>query len=210
MANSERITYQNLYYFLKDFRTAVDNTDISVDGIAYEIDEAPSFAVFKGGLAVAGRERLQLLTASGGVNLSAPLDMAKPQCAVSTDLLLVYGMGETSYHIYNAFTKIHADTVDGAIRAACLSESGVYSIVAEDDEYASAVYVYTRNFKKCNKYNLNSDVIAAPVSADGKSIAILSYDVTDGKYHTRLRLAEIGSDRIYCDYVIDDEFPLGV
>lgn len=207
---SESITYQNLYYLAKDFRTAVDNTDVSVEGIAYEVDPSPSFAVFKGGLAVAGRERLQLLTAAGGMNTSDALGMANPGLSASTSLLLVYARGENFCRIYNSFTMIHSDETDYDIRTAYLSESGAYSLVTEDFEYESAVYVYGRTFEKLNKYNLNSYVIASPISDDGKTIAILSYAANNGVFDTRLRMAKVGSDQIYCDYWVAGDFPLGV
>lgn len=209
LAFSESITYRNLYYFVRDFRTAVDNTDAAGDGLAYEIDENADFAVFKGGLAVAGRERIQILTAAGGLNTSATLKLADPALSATTDLLLVYGRGETTCHIYNSFTKIHTDEVDGRIRSAFLSESGAYSVTTEDAEYESAVSVYSRNFQKITKYRLNSYAIAAPLSFDGKTVAILSYTVEGGVYETRLRLAEVGTDRVYCDYTVEGEIPLG-
>ena len=210
LVNFESINYQNLYYFIKDFRTAVDNTEAVGDGIAYEVDDAPAFACFKGGLAVAGRERLQLLTAAGGMNTSTTLQMVSPVLSSTTDLLMVYGRGENTCHIYNSFTKIHSETVDGAVRTAYLSESGAYSVTAEDAEYASAVYVYNRNFEKLNKYNLNSHVVSAPLSEDGKTVAILSYVIEQGVYETRVRLARVGSDEVYCDYTVPGAFPLGI
>lgn len=210
LTNSESITYRNLYYFAKDFRTAIDNTDASGDGFAYDVDGDAAFEVYKGGLAIAGNERLRILTAAGGINLSATLPLARPALSASTDLLLVYGRGETSCHIYNSFTCIHSETVEGAIRSAHLSESGAYSVVADDDSYESAVYVYSRNFQKINKYNLNSCAVAAPLSADGRTVAILSYTVRDGYFTTALRLAEVGTDRILCDYSVEDAFPLDV
>ena len=60
-ANSESVTYENLYYFFKDFRIAVDNTDSLEKAIPYETDSNMAFAVYKGGLAVAGTERVRLM-----------------------------------------------------------------------------------------------------------------------------------------------------
>lgn len=208
--NSRIVTYENLYYFFQDFRIAVDNTDSSVDAIPYATDSNVTFSLYKGGLAVAGSERLQLLTAAGGVNHSASLGFAAPGISASTDLVLVYARGEKDCHVYNSFTKIHEETLDGNIRTAYLSESGAYSVTTEDEEYESAVYVYSRNFKKLNKYELNSYVIASPISEDGKNVAILSYVCKDGIYETRVRLARVGSGDTVCDTSMKGEFPLGI
>ena len=208
--NSRVVTYENLYYFFQDFRIAVDNTDSSVDAIPYATDLNVVFSLYKGGLAVAGSERLQLLTAAGGINHSASLGFASPGISASTDLVLVYARGERDCHIYNSFTKIHEETLDGSIRTAYLSESGAYSVTTEDEEYESAVYVYSRNFKKVNKYELNSYVIASPISEDGKTVAILSYACKDGIYETRVRLAEVESGDTVCNASMKDEFPLAI
>ena len=202
LTNSESITYQNLYYFAKDFRTAIDNTEASGEGFAYDVDGNPTFEIYKGGLAISGNERLRILTASGGINLSASLPLS--------NLLMVYGRGGTACHIYNSFTRIHSETLDGAIRSAYLSEAGAYAVVCEDDTYASAVYVYSRNFQKINKYNLNSYVVSAPLSANGKNVAILSYSVAEGVFTTHLRFARVGSDVVLCDYTVQGAFPLDV
>jgi len=209
-ANSESVTYENLYYFFKDFRIAVDNTDSLEKAIPYETDSNMAFAVYKGGLAVAGTERVRLMTAAGGINSVSTLGFASPVLSASTDLLLVYARGETDFHIYNSFTKIHEGRLDRAIRTAYLSESGAYSVTTEDSEYESAVLVYSRGFEKRNKYNLNSYVIAAPLSDDGKTVAMLSYVCENGVYETRVRLAKVGSDRILYDTSMPGEFPLGI
>ena len=210
IANSESVTYENMYYFFKDFRIAVDNTDSTAEAIPYDTDENMSFTVYKGGLAVAGTERIRLMTAAGGINSVSTLGFASPSLSSTTDLLLAYARGEKECHIYNSFTKIHEETFEGAIRTAYLSESGAYSVTTEDDEYSSTVFVYSRSFKKRNKYNLNSYVVASPLSDDGKTIAMLSYVCEDGVYETRVRLAKVGSDRILCDASMEGEFPLGI
>ena len=210
LVNAESVTYRNLYYFVKDFRTAVDNTDTTASGIAYEADPNASYASFKGGLAVAGRERLQLLTAAGGVNASEVIRFNAPALSATTDLLLVYARGENTCHLYNSFAKLHTETMEYAVRTAYLSESGAYSVTTGDADFESAVYVYSRRFRKLNKYNLNSYVVSAPLSDNGKTVAILSYAVTEGVYETRLRLAEVGSEKVYCDYMVAGDYPLGV
>lgn len=210
IANSESVTYENLYYFFKDFQIAVDNTDSSVEAIPYDTDSNMTFATYKGGLAVAGTERIRLMTAAGRINSTSVLGFASPALSSTTDLLLVYARGENDCHIYNSFTKIHEEKLEGAIRTAYLSESGAYSVTTEDGEYESVVLVYGRNFEKRNKYNLNSYVIAAPLSDDGKTIAMLSYVCENGTYETRVRLAKVGSDQILCDASMSGEFPLGI
>lgn len=211
LTNSDRITYQNLYYFIKDFRVAVDHTEAEgTAGFAYATETDPTFALFKGGVAVAGRERLQILTATGAISTTEVLQLADPGLSSSGNLLLVYAKGEHKCFLYNSFTKLHSEVLDGKIRTAMLSESGAFSVVTDDGSYASVVSVYNRNFRKINRYSLNSSVISAPLSDDGSTIAILSYVQSEGVFEARVRLAKTGTDTVYCDYTVADAFPLGI
>lgn len=211
VTNSDRITYRNLYYFIKDFRVAVDQTEaLGTVGFAYATDTNPSFSLFKGGVAVAGRERLQILTATGGISTTEVLQFANPGLSSSGNLLLVYAKGEHECYLYNSFTRLHSEVLDGTIRTAMLSESGAFSVVTDGGAYPSSVSVYNRNFRKINRYHLNSSVVAAPLSADGASIAILSYVQKEGTFESRVRLAKTGTETVYCDYSVDDAFPLGI
>ena len=211
VTNSDRITYRNLYYFIKDFRVAVDQTEADgTVGFAYATETNPTFALFKGGVAVAGRERLQILTATGGISTTETLQLANPGLSSSGNLLLVYAKGEHECYLYNSFTKLHSEVLDGTIRTAMLSESGAFSVVTDGGSYTSSVSVYNRNFRKINRYLLNSSVLSAPLSDDGSAIAILSYVQKEGAFESRVRLAKTGTETVYCDYSVADAFPLGI
>jgi hypothetical protein len=210
LSNTESITYENLYYFVKDFRTAIDNTDESGTALVYETDQNTAFISYKGGLAVAGSERLQLYTATGYLNASAALDFYAPELEASTSRLMIYDRGGTSCQIYNSFTKIHSQVEDHDIRLGHLCESGEYLLVTDDEEYSSAVMIYSKRFRRVNRLLLNSYVVSAALNAEGSRASILSYVCENGVYETRLLVTAVGSDKVELDYTINGEFPLGV
>ena len=210
LSNRESITYENLYYFVKDFRTAIDNTDESGTALVYETDSKMTFVPYKGGLAVAGGERLQLYTATGYLNASAQLGFYSPALEASTSRLMIYDCGGTSCQIYNSFTKIHSQVEDHDIRFGHLSEAGDYLLVTDDEDYPSAVLIYNERFRRVNRLRLNSYVVSARLNAEGSRAAILAYECKNGVYETRLIVTAVGGDSYELDYTISGEFPLGV
>ena len=210
LSNSDSITYENLYYFVKDFRTAVDNTDESGTAVVYETDRNMTFVSYKGGLAVAGSERLQLYTATGYLNSSASLSFLSPRLQASTSRLLIYDCGGTGCQIYNSFTKIHSQVEEGNIRFAFLSESGEYLTVTDNEEYSSSVQIYNKRFRKVNRFLLNSYVVSAKINANGSYAAVLSYVCENGVYETRLILTKVGAKETSFEHALENEFPLGI
>ena len=198
LMNTDLITYQNLYYFAKDLNAATETVDVlHTDAISYPTDTSQSFALYRQGLAVAGNTSVTIFTATGRQTVSRNVQYQNPVAVGTGKYLLVYELNGTSYSLYNSYTQIHAGKTESPIRCATMSDSGMYAIVTESEEYASVVKLYSRNFELINQYRYNGYVTDVAINGKGSYLSVLISRVENGAFSTSLNVYEPKKDTIH-------------
>ncbi len=182
----EEITVENLRYLLKDFEmgeNVVVNTDSS---ITYDADPQVNLALYKGDLVVSGSSRFTLCDLQGNNRISEDSLFSNPVILSKEKYLLVYGLSENTYAIYNTFSKLHTETFDYPIVAAALSDEGMYALVTRTTEYRSVVYIYNKNFERVGAIYKDKYIVDVKFNSDGTKLLIVSTYSSNGNYCTEI------------------------
>ena len=203
LMNTDLITYQNLYYFVKDLNSATETVDVlHTDSISYPTDTSQSFSLYRQGLAVAGNTSVTIFTASGRQTVSQNVQYQNPVAVGTGKYLLVYELDGTSYSLYNSYTQIHTGKTESPIRCATMSDCGMYAIVTESEEYASVVRLYSRSFEPINQYRYNGYVTDVAINAKGTYLSVLMTRMENGALVTGLNVYEPKKDTVHAQYEI--------
>ncbi len=210
--NYKDITYDNFYYLFKDFSSAVDSGSSDYEVLSYDSDSRQSFSLYRGGLATVSPSTISIYTATGRKTIRENINYSAPFAVCSDKYILVYDASGNSFSIYNSFARVFTDTTEYPITDACFAEDGRFAIVTRDYENKAVVYIYSKNFKKINKYSLDMYMFDVSIDSAKNEISMLCYDIGNGTGRTVLMTAELGNtnaDSVINNY-FDGEFPLGI
>ena len=202
--NTELITYQNLYYLVKDINAAALTSSNMSDYIGYPVSSnEPDFAVYRNGLVVAGSEEVTVLSAAGKQTLSDNVSYAVPCVRASDTYFITFGRGERSFRVYNAFLRLYSGDTDYPIYDACITDDGDFAVVSRSREYKSEVTVYDRDFRKIVSYRNNRYVTSAALSPDGNRLAMASATTENGTPYSILQIVRTGRDKMDVELRLD-------
>ncbi len=211
LTNLDLLTYENLYYLAKDISTASNLFSGTQGIINYETAKRNrTFALYRGGLAVAGDTGIQLFTATGRETLNASPEYASPVMKSSDSFLLVYDVGEKSYSLYNSFVCVRHEEFDYPVLGGAVSDSGAYVVITQTYEHAGAVRVYTKNYELSTAYLRNQMVFDADISDNGKRVAFATAASESGGYITTLVIAQPGEQDTMSEMTFEGAFPYSV
>lgn len=219
VSNHRLITYENLYYLAKDIGASTLTAHSEADHISYPISSAEGdFALFRGGIAIAGSEVVTVMSGSGRQTLSDNVAYADP-CIVAGDrFCITFGRGESSFAVYNAFVRVHAETTEFPIYDAAAGGNGSFAVVTRSRDYTSEVLLYDGNMERLADYHLNGYVTGLAMNAEGDRLGVVSAEAQNGIWVTKITVIRIGN-RITqssavisgslgstCGFVTDDRF----
>ena len=198
LTNTDLITYQNLYYFVKDLNAAGENVDVlNSDAVSYPTDLSQSFTLYRQGLAVAGNTSVTVFTATGRQTISKNVQYQNPVAVGTGKYLLVYELDGTQYSLYNSYTQIHSGKTDAPIRCAAMSDSGMYAIVTDSEQYASVVRLYSSDFELLNQYRYNGYVTDVAIDQKGNYLSVLMSKTENGAFVTSMNVYEPKKDTVF-------------
>ena len=206
--NFKHITYDNVFYLIKDFNTAVDTESTRYETLSYDASADQSFALYRGGLAVVSRSNVSAFTATGRRTLNSNSSYSKPFAVASDKYLLVYDIGDGNMAIYNSFAKVYSEKLDYPVSDACFSEEGTFALLTRSAKFESEIIVYDKNFKKLINYRKNSFAIDVALSPDGEKLGALYCDTDNGIVCTKMVLYDIKKQEKIDELVYSGEFPL--
>ncbi len=180
------ITVENLRYLLKDFEAGENITAIGDGVITYDSDLQVSLTMYKGDLVIAGSSYFYLCDLSGNKRFSEDSIFSNPITLSSDKYLLVYGLSEYTYAIYNTFSQLHTETFDYPITSATISNNGYYAIVSRTAEYRSAVYLYNDSFDRIGAVYKDKYVMDVEFNSSGTELLITSMYSENGNYCTEI------------------------
>lgn len=136
---------------------------------------------------------------------------ADPVIKTSETRYLLYGQGETVVTVSSFTDNLYVNNIDKSIITAAISDSCCYAVATKSDGYDSAVHVYSKTNKKIYEwYSSGETVNALALSKNGKTLAVSTVSVENGKYISNIYFLKFDSaDAIMkCSY--DDEIVYGL
>lgn len=209
LRNTDLITYQNFYYFVKDLNASAETVDVwNTDAVSYPANDEQSFTLYREGLAVAGNNSVTVFTATGRQTVSETIAYHNPIAVGSGKYLLVYDHGGTQYSLYNSYTQIFAGESDYPISDAAVSSTGKYALTTSSAEHTSVVSLYSDNFSLINVYRKNGYVMDIAINPKGDTISLLTSTASMGQFHTELMVCRIHATEAITTKQIADSLAL--
>ena len=189
LGSRERITYANLYYLVKDINAASHMAEEAADQLDYSISTvSPAMTRYRGGLVIVGDNEVTVLSGSGRQTLHAQVNYATPAVAASEKYFLTYGRGETSFSLFNAFTRIHSETTEYPVYGAAVADDGSFILLTRSAKYTSRVVFYDRFCKVRASYYLTGYALSVTVSPSGDFAAVSSVEDVNGHMTSKVNL----------------------
>ncbi len=182
----DEITVENLRYLIKDFEMGDSLKLTSGEEIKYDADTQLDLEMYKGDLVVAGSSYFYLCDLQGNKRLYEKSSFSNPVVVSSDKYLLVYGLSEYTYTLYNTFSKLHTETFEYPITGAAVSDKGLYAIVTKTTEYRSVVYLYNSSFERIGAIYKDKYIMDVSFNYDSSELLITSLYSKNGNYCTEI------------------------
>ena len=194
ISNHKLITYENLYYLAKDIGAATQTAQSRADQVSYPISSSGTdFALYRGGVAVAGSEVVTVLSGSGRQTLSENVAYADPCVRAGEAFCLTFGRGERSFAVYNAFVRVHAETTEFPIYDAAMGGDGSFAVVTRSRDYKSEVLLYDGNMERVAVYRLNGYVTGISMNESGDRLGVVSVESQNNIWVTKVTVIRVGN-----------------
>lgn len=191
---SGSLSYSKLYYLTKDVKLANDYVNSVHDTITYNVGNSQSFATYRGGLAVASRERLSIFSAGGRELFSSNHSYGNPALVTGDKYVLLHDIGGKQYSLYNSFSMVSEGTLDYPIYGASIAQNGTFALITKSESYGSVVSVYLQNGTKYDYNYASGYVTAIALSKNGSQMAVVLCLGEGDEMMSVLRLYKVGSD----------------
>ncbi len=203
------ITYSNLMYLLRDLDTGAVSASAEFASITYNEESEAAFDIFKGRLAYASSEGFRLYNSTGARELDEMRYMQKPAIVSGDKYAIVYDVGGHAYSVFTNMACVLEETDDNIVEDICISDSGSYAVLTRSDEAKYLVSVYKENFRLQTKYYKDKYVVDMAMDEKGKSLAIVSADVSVSGISTEIMLCTTGTEETSV-LTVENTMPLAV
>lgn len=209
MFNIKSITFDNLFYLVKDLGAAADAGNTNYESLAYDAASDQSFELYRGGLAVVSRTNVSSFTSTGRRTLNTSADYSNPIAVSNEKYLFVYDMGDSGFDVYNSFAKIHSERTDYPIYDMAFAENGSFVTLSRSEEFMSVLTVYTESFNKLAAYKKDLYCIDVSIDKNGERLGAVYVGSDDGIVSTHVVFYDLRKQIKIDEYVYSGEFPLG-
>ena len=208
ITNFREITYDNLFYLLKDFSTAVDMESANYDTLSYDSNTNHFFSLFRGGLTVVNSSNISVFTATGRRTMNIQSAFSSPCVESSGKYFIIYDTSGNTFSVYNSFSRIFTQTLAYPVTGACFADNGYMAVITRDISHKSMVNVYNKNFKIL--YTVPSDKYAYDVDMSSKAdrLAVSYYGIGDGSGTSEIRILSLSTAQDLESITIAGEFLL--
>ncbi len=206
--NRDEITVENLRYFLRYIDTRQAEKSATTDTIVFGDTEAiVRFGVYRGGLAVIGRDRVQIFDLTGEEILDINQSNAAPQLLTSDEYMMIYNIGGTTFQLYNSLSREYEESYAYPIGCAALGDSGAFLVTTRSMEYRSVVNVYNKNFSQIYRwYSPDKHVMDASFRDGDEEFVIAALGTRDdGICYSEIILCQTDREEKRAQFTLEDE-----
>lgn len=187
------LSYEKYYFLAKDMKLASDFVTSSHDTVTYNVGDSQSFALYRGGIAVASRERISILSASGRELYSQSHEYSNPSLISSDRFLLLYDVGGRKLSVFNSFSELKKQTFEYPLLGASISDSGDFAVITRNDKYDSVVSVFTQNGARYDYYFATGRAVGVSLSENGTKMAVALAYADNTEMNGEVRVYKVGS-----------------
>ncbi len=186
------LTLENLQYMMRYLNTDSPEYTGKYRTIYFNQSDKLQVGSYKGEVAVADEKSVTLYNMLGNSTLTYSINMQTPMLLTSDRYMLVYGLGENTFTVSNAFSKIYSETLEYPIWGASISDD-MFAIVSNTMEYRSAVTIYDTSFRKISVIYKDKLVMDTVFRNDNR-VAMLSVYNENGIFMTELMIFDPRSE----------------
>ena len=209
--NYKEITFNNFFYLLKDFSSAVDSETSNYQILSYDSDKRQKFALFRGGIVSASPSSVSVFTTSGRRSLRNNNDYYSPNLVACDKYVLVYDSASSSFSVYNSFSKVYNQKLEDPITDAAFAEDGSFAVATRQADVKTVIHLYGKNIKERGYISQSDYVFDMSLGSNNGRLATVAYDVGSGTGETVITVYDVESSnsaKKLSEHSIDGEFPL--
>lgn len=211
LTNYKEITFNNFFYLLKDFSSAVDTDTSNYQILSYDSDKRQKFSLFRGGIVSASPSSVSIFTTSGRRSLKNSNDYYSPNIVTCDKYVLVYDSASAAFSVYNSFSKVYNQKLDAPITDAAFAEDGSFAVATREADIKTVIYLYGKDIKQRGYISQSDYVFDMSLSARENRFATIAYDVGEGTGETVITFYDVANNttakKLY-EYSLSGEFPL--
>lgn len=210
ITNYKEITFDNLFYLMKEFGSAADTENSNYETLSYDSDPRHVFALYRGGVAVVNPARISLYTATGRKALDLVSTFSAPCVETSNKYALVYDTAGDTFSVYNSLSRVFTKTFDYPITDAHIDDDGGFAVVTRGEAtQSSRIYVYNKNFKAYAMIPMNKYAFDVKISKKLDRIVSVYYSSGSGVGYTTLSVRKYSDpEGELINLGVSGEFPL--
>jgi hypothetical protein len=163
--------------------------------------------VYRNGLVVVGRDRVQIFDLTGEEILDINQSNAAPQLLTSDAYMLIYNIGGTTFQLYNSLSKEYEESYSYPIGCAALGDTGTFLVTTRSMEYRSVVNVYNKNFEQIYRwYSPDKHVMDVSFREGDREFVIAALGTrTDGICYSEIILCQTDREEKRAQFRLEDE-----
>ena len=212
ITNYKEITYDNFFYLLRDFSSVSDSQSTNnYQVLSYDSDSRQKFALYRGGIVSASPSTVSVFTAGGRRTLRSNNDYYSPNLVCCDKYVLVYDTAGSSFSLYNSFSKIYNEKLEGPIVDAVFDASGAFALATRQNDSKTVVYIYGKDMKVRAAITSNRFIFGMSQSDADSRFAALYYEANSGVGATSVCIYDTESSdsaRVVGEVSFDGEFPI--
>ena len=211
ITNYKEITYNNFFYLLKDFSSAVDSETSNYQILSYDSDKRQKFALFRGGIVSASPSSVSVFTTSGRRSLRNNNDYYSPSLVACDKYVLVYDSASSSFSVYNSFSKVYNKRLEDPITDATFANDGSFAVATRQADIKTVIHLYGKDIKERGYISQSDYVFDMSLNSKDGRLATIAYNVGAGTGETVVTVYDIASSSSAQKlpvHTVDGEFPI--
>lgn len=176
-AYRNRLTYDNFRYLLRDMDEA-GNTVVSTDSVYYTASDTNNYMFFRGDLAVACADGVELHRALGNRSFEDAVSFRAPSLCGSEKYMIAYDTGGNTFYVYNSISRVYSETLDREIIDCAAADNGSFAVLTKNNIGGSIVRLYDKNFRLTGEITREEYAYSVEYFDDGR--LGISLCVSDG------------------------------
>lgn len=202
------LTYENVYYFIKDFDTVIKSDSYDAVTVDYGVGNDRSYYSYRGGIVAAEKYSVSVYSATGRETAAFSNEYVSPVVKSSSKYMLIYDSDGEEFSVCNSFITLHSENIGQKIYSADINDVGDALIHTEASGYGSALYLYNVDFERAATYYFNDYITCSALSRDGSRIYVSTVSVDGGQYISKFKVYRRGETEAFQEHETCGEVPL--
>lgn len=150
------------------------------------------YAPFGSGLAVSSGDTYSFVSGLGNNGYSVQLSYHDPAICTSDPYVLLYDKGNKGFCVASSYSEYLHSSLDSPILSASMNRKGAFALVTNEENYRSAVTVYSAKQKLLCKWMTSQYyVMLTSVSPDSRHFAALCFSQEELTLSTQIRYFDV-------------------